>query len=1191
MLSAERKSEKSASGRYLVEDVVAEGGMGTIHRAFDQLASTYVAYKRFRLGVESQRARLTALFQREFDQLAQLNHPCIVKAYDFGFDELGPYYTMELLSGADLARSRRLPVHEAARVLRDVASAVALLHARRLVHRDICPNNVRLTEAGVAKLIDFGALTPFGDSELVVGTPPFLAPENLRGEPLDQRTDLFSLGALAYWLLTRKLPFPARHIEDLTLAWQQPLAPPSDYMPDVPQELDELVLSLVALDPAARPPSASHVMEQLTRIASLPRELNEPEVIASYLHHPPLQGRTDACERIAAELDALANGRGGVLKIEGAPGVGRSALLAHLATSAQLRGLTVLRAHASLAPGTFGVAKELARLGLGMFPDLAREHATILATASDEPGALSAIETIERHAQLALATSDVLFAVSQCNRVVLIVDDMHLCDASSLALLSSMCEELVRRPILLAFSSLPDEREGDLVKRPLDGAARELSLQPLSAADVAALIKTSFGELPSSQAFADVLFQRTGGNPGHCMDVVRGALANGLLRYAGGVFALPRAIEARDLPDVGVQRFRLDTNDDDAMALVELLAVSGRALTTEQLCAACELPAPTVLETLARLERRRVVLHQAEHVALATSELAGELERGISLARKRELHVRLAALSAGDLHAEVEAGFHLMRAGEAEELRGARRVATAVANHPYEASAERSFVPALESALEVLGRHGCDDHDCVQLLVPLSIAGFYTSYPLQRRYLERAMHALAARTGITVALRLRRWLGARLALWVGLLVASCKGWRRTDGRSLRRDLEAYLGVLASGVAAAANSNDSAEARRLEHWLTPLSGAASSAVRAVYAFCRAGSDVAQGYCLRAIERYQALHVALSVPITGMDERFREQIRLGALYGLAHLHSEREPATALRYAEQLEQASTFFAPHAVGVRMGCAMYFGDTPKAAALQARAEVLALRPGLIWSAFTGLMLRFIHGMAMIDDVVAVARNLEENRSLADISPEASLYVELARAHVLTLRGRPSEAAEVLRELVPRARDRNLSLRLLMAVGLSRALRESSQPREALNVCEQHEALMPNQAREHPILTDLLLQQRALSRAAIGDTRVAAEQLEQRIAEREPNATPLVLGSLHRDRASVALLEHDQVAFDRHAGKMLDYFRLTGTPHLLQQHDLLLARAARRPDTYPLDDDASSVEVDTVYRSLPRRPA
>lgn len=235
MMQSEPERAPAARGRYDIGPVVGQGGAATIHRVYDRLTGRELAYKRLRLPDSSMRTRMTNLFRREFDIIARLEHPNIVRVYDFGIDAHVPYYTMELVSGADLARLARPSVPDACRILRDVASALALLHARRQIHRDVTPANVRLSHTNVAKLIDFGALMPFGVSTEVVGTPPFIAMECLTREPLDQGVDLYAFGALAYWILTRQLPVRASSLSELPAAWTLPVVPPSALRPEIPR--------------------------------------------------------------------------------------------------------------------------------------------------------------------------------------------------------------------------------------------------------------------------------------------------------------------------------------------------------------------------------------------------------------------------------------------------------------------------------------------------------------------------------------------------------------------------------------------------------------------------------------------------------------------------------------------------------------------------------------------------------------------------------------------------------------------------------------------------------------------------------------------------------------------------------------------------------------------------------------------
>ena len=211
------------AGRYRIEGRMAKGGMGAVYRAFDRVERRKVALKR--LLTDANARRRTRMFEREFHTLAGLEHPRIIEVYDYGVDERGAYYTMELLDGRDLRELAPLPYPVACRYLRDVASSLALLHARNLLHRDLSPRNVRITSDERAKLIDFGALSELRQEH---DGRRHGAVRAARGaataSPLDQRADLYSLGALAYWLLTGRHAFDVQAIGELPEAWRSAAA-------------------------------------------------------------------------------------------------------------------------------------------------------------------------------------------------------------------------------------------------------------------------------------------------------------------------------------------------------------------------------------------------------------------------------------------------------------------------------------------------------------------------------------------------------------------------------------------------------------------------------------------------------------------------------------------------------------------------------------------------------------------------------------------------------------------------------------------------------------------------------------------------------------------------------------------------------------------------------------------------------
>src|SRR4051812_45361488 len=207
--------------RYAVRALIGHGGMSFVYRVRDLVAGSEVALKQLVLPNGATTSAAAALFEREFHILAQLRHPHVIAVHDYGLLDSSSYYTMELLDGGDLRERAPVPWRESCRLFFEVCSSLALLHSRRLLHRDISPRNIRCTPDGRAKLIDFGAMAPMnaGAAE-VVGTAPFVAPETLHRLALDARTDLFSLGATLYYALTGRLAYPARTFADAMAAWR-----------------------------------------------------------------------------------------------------------------------------------------------------------------------------------------------------------------------------------------------------------------------------------------------------------------------------------------------------------------------------------------------------------------------------------------------------------------------------------------------------------------------------------------------------------------------------------------------------------------------------------------------------------------------------------------------------------------------------------------------------------------------------------------------------------------------------------------------------------------------------------------------------------------------------------------------------------------------------------------------------------
>jgi tetratricopeptide (TPR) repeat protein len=551
--------------RYVVSALLGRGGMGRVYRVTDTGSGREVALKQLFLPAQdSARNEISALFEREFHTLAQLSHPRVIEVYDYGLDEKGPYYTMELLDGGDLRSLSPLPWREACALLFDVCSSLALLHSRRLVHRDVSPRNVRCTRDGQAKLIDFGAMVPMGAGGQIVGTPSFVAPEVVHRSTLDARTDLFSLGATLYYALTGRSAYHAREFADLIGVWSLKPSPPSAIAPEVPAELDALVLSLVSVEPALRPRSAFDVMQRLAAIADLERD--EPLSVAqAYLSTPTMVGRERMFSVLRKRMARSVRGRGRGVLIEGRSGLGCSRMLDACVLEAKTLGATVLRASAdSTSNASFAVAQTLAEQMLQALPGPAWESAqaegvteTLLVGTKETGLALRTLAGAGVAAmQIQIALAKWVLAISKQYPITIAVDDVHRIDEPSAGLLAALADKARYRKLLLALTAETGAPETSPALEVLAASCVHWKLAPLKRAQTEQLLGSVFGDVPNLGLISEGIHTVAAGNPRLAMDLAQHLVDKGLIRYDQGSWTLPSQLDPADLPSSAEEAMR-----------------------------------------------------------------------------------------------------------------------------------------------------------------------------------------------------------------------------------------------------------------------------------------------------------------------------------------------------------------------------------------------------------------------------------------------------------------------------------------------------------------------------------------------------------------------------------------------------------------------------------------------------------
>ena len=277
-------------GRYRLVRVLGRGAMGVVYEALDERLGRTVAIKtvlRSHLDNESTAQDYAARFVREAQAAARLSHPNIVTVYDFGEHDDLSYIVMEFVSGrelADLFRSgHRFTLLQALQIMAELLDALAYAHAQGVVHRDVKPANVLVDQAGHVKLADFGVARVSSGTQdrtmpgTMVGTPNYMSPEQILGQPVGSRTDIFAAGVVLYQFLTGRQPFEGGGMFVVQRRiLQEEAPPPSQLFAGLPPSLDAIVARALAKRPEDRYESAAAFAQDLRRVA------------ADYLPSPPL---------------------------------------------------------------------------------------------------------------------------------------------------------------------------------------------------------------------------------------------------------------------------------------------------------------------------------------------------------------------------------------------------------------------------------------------------------------------------------------------------------------------------------------------------------------------------------------------------------------------------------------------------------------------------------------------------------------------------------------------------------------------------------------------------------------------------------------------------------------------------------------------------------------------------------------
>ncbi|MCB9697112.1 MAG: protein kinase [Alphaproteobacteria bacterium] len=677
-------------GGYVFMREIGSGGMARVLLAKDP-AGNLVALKvlrksRFKTGL--------VRFRREFRALSRIHHPNVIHVETYGDLHGHPFIAMEYVDGPDLhslirsfrtwdAEKRWRRIEE---ILIDLCRALSSIHRRGLVHRDLKPSNVLINREGVCKLTDFGIvkdLDPSHDPHLsttLVGTWAYASPEQISGQPIDHRSDLYSLGVILFAMLTGKRPFVANDMAGyLALHRDRPAPAPRDVNREIPEHLDEITRRLLQKAPRDRYQSAQEILYRLEaeERVPLPSEADGWEA--------PLVGRDLELEVLGNAVAGLTARRGGVVVLEGDDGSGKSRLLSATMERARNLGLPQHREdfHRE-SPGWSSTLRWVRQIVEEMGNRAPRAIAADLeeiGKGNPPAGGRDPNQVIQDAAREVLGT-----ALEDGPRLLLF-DDLHEAPAREVELLCQLVRALIvteQLPLVVVVTLRPKASpaaDGFAQGDKLGLEPQQIEVGPMSREDLNQILFGLVGDSIGSRMLAQRLHKETEGNAYFVNEFLRSLMANGVLKQgADGTFSLTVRDEEiatghLEIP-IGVRQMmkaRLDALQKMDRRALEVLAVAGRELDLDVLLDVLDEDEDVVLDSIERLlslgivrERRaqEVVFHQVTH-----RKFADVVYRDLDAERRSWLHRKMAA--ALELHyannpgALEIVGEHYRQAGDA----------------------------------------------------------------------------------------------------------------------------------------------------------------------------------------------------------------------------------------------------------------------------------------------------------------------------------------------------------------------------------------------------------------------------------------------------------------------------------------------------------------------------------------------
>ncbi len=796
--------------------------------------------------------------------------------------------------------------------------------------------------------------------------------------------------------------------------------------------------------------------------------------------------------------------------------------------------------------------------------------------------------------------------MARAQPLMLAIDNLQVADDNSAAFLAALGRKINRERLLIVAT----QRTGQPAAAPqaikaLRQRSSHIKLGALTQPAVEELVGSLFGHVANAGRLAKLLFERSAGNPQQCMDLARLLVKKQIAKYVGGTWVLPLSVSAEELPSRAeeVAVLRVANLGTMARRLLAALAIHDKPLPLDKCLALLEGAAERELfAALDELVAEQILVRDDAHYRVSQDSLREALLLQMDDAERKALHLRAAeallADGGGNVGDQVEAAFHLMRAGD--ESRGAELAATAtrafLRNRGVPENPAR-IVEAMHTAVTIYEKQKRSEHELATLLFPLVALGFYIDWQITFKYAERAIGIGLRISGLHLAHKLRRFLGRKLALLIGHIVAARQFKKHPTALGVAYDLPvatgAFLGMIPAIVGAYAICYDQAGLRRTIKTLEPIRAFGKDHFATyIHDFATTHLPMSESREFEARQAIERLTQNFERPhvVALLGEAHFKAIFGGVLNTLGLLSAYEFGDETLAIAQRMDDLGIrMWASGADQLRLLYHAHRGESDRVQYYRERVELHAVQGGTTWQSEVFWPVLLLTGDALAGDTIGVRRLAEQLTRRAQDVPGLSPYASAAHAIYLSLRGNLAEAMSAFERLLPQLPVRRAVAWQTVRAFYADALNRAGAHQRAKVVAQ--EVLSNMVSGEEKVVLRFLEAERqlAIAESGLSNHGRAVQILDKLLSSHGHRDNHLLVGLLHKTRAEVAFKVGDLVSAEKHVAELDLRFRATQNPAAIAQLERMAEKLPRKsalPSALHNRDQPLSVLTQKIYSEL-----